>query len=271
MSNVLSTEQAGSITTVWLDRPEARNAMGADLWHDLPALMDSLGSDPAVRAIIIAARGDHFTVGLDLKEFGASLMAGFGDAGGVAGRVKTRAQVKLMQHTMTSIARCPKPVIAAIHGYCIGAGVDLITACDIRYAAADAVFSVRETKLAMVADVGTLQRLPSIVDPGWVAEVAFTGRDFTAAEALEMGLVTKVLADAEAVQKEALALAEQIAANSPLAVQGTKAVLQAGRGRSIEESLDYVALWNAAYLHSDDLVEAMAAFAERRSPDFRGR
>jgi enoyl-CoA hydratase len=161
-------------------------------------------------------------------------------------------------------------VIAAVHGYCIGAGVDLITACDIRYAAVDTIFSVRETRLAMVADVGTLQRLPKIIDPGSVAELAYTGRDFDAREAASLGLITRLLPDADAVVAAALQTAEAIAANSPLAVQGTKAVLRAGDGRTIDEALDYVALWNAAFLHSNDLGEAMASFVEKRNPKFEG-
>ncbi len=270
MAEVLTIEQARSVATVWLDRPDARNAMGADLWRELPLTMDSLGDDPAVRAIIIAARGDHFTVGLDLKEFGAALMSGFGSDHGVAGRLQTRAQVKIMQHTMTSIARCPKPVIAAVHGYCIGAGVDLITACDIRLASTDAVFSVRETRMGMVADVGTLQRLPRILNPGYVAELAFTGRDVGASEALEMGLVSRVYDDSGALFDAATELAESIAANSPLAVQGSKAVLAATGHMSVDEALDYVAVWNAAFLHSNDLQEAVQAFLEKRPPAFDG-
>ena len=270
MSVVLTLEQTGHVATVWLDRPEARNAMGTDLWHDLPEIMDSLGDDPDVRAVVIAARGDHFTVGLDLKEFGAVLMAGFGEDSGASGRISTRTQVKLMQDTMTAIARCPKPVIVAVHGYCIGAGVDLITACDIRLAASDALFSVRETRMGMVADVGTLQRLPHIIDPGRVAELAFTGRDVAADEAHEMGLVSHVYGDRDELLKAAMGLAGQIAANSPLAVQGSKAVLAATANMSVAEALDYVSVWNAAFLHSNDLREAVMAFLEKRPPEFDG-
>ena len=136
-------------------------------------------------------------------------------------------------------------MIAAIHGYCIGAGVDLITACDIRYAAVGSTFSIRETRLALVADMGTLQRLPRIIDPGSVAELAFTGRDFDAGEAASLGLISRILPDADATLEAAMETAELIAANSPLAVQGTKAVLRAGDGRTTDEALDYVALWNA--------------------------
>jgi len=175
-----------------------------------------------------------------------------------------------MQRTFSSLADCQKPVIAAIHGYCIGAGVDLITACDIRYAAVDAIFSIRETRLAMVADVGTLQRLPRIIDPGSLAELAYTGRDFDATEAASLGLVTRLLPDQDATLAAAIETAQLIAANSPLAVEGTKAVLRAGVGQTVDGSLDYVALWNAAFLHSDDLGEAMAAFVERRPPEFKG-
>src|SRR5438132_1447337 len=178
--------------------------------------------------------------------------------------------VRLMQASITSVADCPKPVISAVHGYCIGGGIDLITACDIRLAAADAVFSVRETRIAIVADVGTLQRLPRIIPSGHVAELAFTGKDIGAERARQIGLVNDVLPDADAVIKAARELAAEIAANSPLTVQGVKAVLRASADRTVEEGLDYVAAWNMAYLQSDDLKEAVAAFLEKRPAVFRG-
>lgn len=276
-SDVISVERRDHVAIVWLDRPELRNAMAPNFWTDLPAIMDSLGDDPEVRAIVIAAKGKSFTVGLDLMAFGPAVMSGdiaaiSGTTSGseVAKRLNTYQQIKLMQRAFTSIADNPKPVIAAIHGHCIGAGVDLTTACDIRLAAADAIFSVRETKIAMVADVGTLQRLPHIIDPGRVAELVYTGRDWDAAEALEMGYVTGVFADAGAVLSAALEMAQQIAANSPLAVQGSKSVLNAARKRQVQENLDTVALWNAAFLYSNDLGEAIQAFLEKRPPNYKG-
>ena len=175
-----------------------------------------------------------------------------------------------MQETFTSIAQCSKPVIAAVHGYCLGAGIDLITACDIRLASSDAVLSVRETRIAMVADVGTMQRLPRIVDPGRVAEFVYTGADFSADAAHEMGLLNHVYPDRDALLDAAGAMAAQIAGNSPLAVQGAKSVLRAGEGRAVDEALDYVAVWNAAFLHSNDLFEAVTAFVEKRDPKFAG-
>jgi enoyl-CoA hydratase len=176
-----------------------------------------------------------------------------------------------MQASVTSVAQCPKPVIAAIHGYCIGGGVDVAAACDIRVASADAVFSVRETKVAIVADLGSLQRLPRIIGKGHLAELAFTGKDITAARAQEIGLVNDVAPDAGAALAAARQLATEIAANSPLAVQGTKAVLTACEDKSVADGLDYVATWNAGFLSSDDLVEAMTAFMEKRPPEFKGR
>jgi enoyl-CoA hydratase len=285
-SPVLTVEQDEEVATLWLDRPEARNAMGMDLWRDLPRAMDFLSADNSVRVVVIAAKGPHFSVGLDLKAMGNLLVGGSdgADAGGGAGAAGEsrpasmaararggRAEVLRLQDSVTAVARCPKPVIAAVHGYCIGGGVDLIAACDIRMASVDAIFSVREAKVAIVADLGSLQRLPAIISAGHLAELAFTGKDISAERAKEIGLVNDVAADAEGVLKAARALAAEIAANSPIAVQGTKAVLAANEGRTVAEGLDYVATWNAGMLASDDLIEAMTAFMEKRTPKFTGR
>jgi enoyl-CoA hydratase len=176
-----------------------------------------------------------------------------------------------MQDSVTSIAELPIPVIAAVHGYCIGGGVDLISACDIRLCAGDAKFSVREAKVAIVADLGTLQRLPKIVSAGHVAELAYTGKDIDASRAAQIGLVNSVHgASASDVLDAAYSLANEIAANSPLAVQGTKAVLAANDGHTVQEGLEFVARWNTMYLQSNDLKEAMTAFVERRAPIFDG-
>ena len=245
--------------------------------RDLPAAMATLSNDETVRAVVVAARGPHFSVGLDLKTMGSALS---GEAAGgspdrpasAAARARaTRATVLRLQAAITSVADCPKPVVAAVHGYCIGGGVDLISACDIRLASADASFSVREAKVAIVADLGSLQRLPRIIGSGHLAELAFTGKDIGAERARQIGLVNEVYPDAAAVLAGARALAAEIAANSPLAVQGTKAILAANDGRTVAEGLEYVATWNAGMLASDDLVEAMMAFMEKRPPDFTGR
>ncbi len=277
-SPVLSIEREETVATVWLDRAEARNAMGQDLWRDLPRAMAAVGNDNTVRAVVVGAKGPHFSVGLDLKAMGSLLTDG-GDSGGrdtsaasMAARARAgRSEVLRLQDAISAVARCPKPVVAAVHGFCIGGGVDLIAACDIRLASADAVFSVREAKMAIVADLGSLQRLPAIIGPGHLAELAYTGKDITAERAKEIGLVNDVAADAEGVLKAAQTLAAEIAANSPLAVQGTKAVLAANEGKTVAEGLEYVALWNAGMLASDDLTEALTAFMEKRAPKFTGR
>jgi len=266
---VLTVEQSAHVATLWLDNAERRNALGPPFWEDLPALMRQLSDDPEVRAIIIAARGPHFTIGLDLKAFGGALGGGEGSSE-AARRTRLLGNIKRMQAAITAVADSPKPILAAVQGYCIGGGIDLITACDIRLASADAIFSVRETKIAIVADVGTLQRLPGIVGEGHVAELAFTGKDIGAARAREIGLVNDVLPDPAALAAAVRALAGEIAANSPLAVQGTKAVLRACKGRSVAEGLDYVAVWNSAFIQSNDLGEAMSAFVEKRAPRFTG-
>ena len=280
-SPVLSIEQDEDVATLWLDRPEARNAMGMDLWRDLPRAMDVLSDDNSVRVVVIAAKGPHFSVGLDLKAMG-SLLAGGGRAAAVAaathapppwrpGRAVAAPRCMRLQDSITAVAHCPKPVIAAVHGYCIGGGVDLIAACDIRLASADAIFSVREAKVAIVADLGSLQRLPAIISAGHLAELAFTGKDITAERAKEIGLVNDV-ADRRRGRAQ----------GGPCPGRGDRGELahrrpghqgrpRRQRGTHRGRGLDYVATWNAGMLASDDLVEAMTAFMEKRTPKFTGR
>jgi len=271
----LSIERDGGVATLWLDRPEKLNALNRALWSAIPAAVEELDNDPEVRVIVLAGRGKAFCAGIDLVDH-APAMAGGGSLSGRGDSAVGRRRALLddvgrYQHTCSSFANAAKPVVAAVHGPCIGAGMDLITACDIRLASADATFSVRETRIAMVADVGSLQRLPRVVGDGHARELIFTGRDIDAARALAIGLVNEVLPDAAAVQARATALAQEIAANSPLAVQGSKQVLNQAVRRDVQAGLDYVALWNAAFLHSDDLTEAMTAFMQRRKPEFKGR
>ena len=271
----LTIERAGHVATLWLDRPDKLNALHRALWTSIPAAVASLDADPDVRVIILAGRGKAFCAGIDLIDHAPS-MAGGGSLSGrgdsaVGKRLALLDDVHRYQDTCSSFANTNKPVIAAIHGACIGAGMDLITACDIRVASADAKFSVRETRIAMVADVGTLQRLPRVIGDGAAREMIFTGRDIDAARALAIGLLNEVLPDAATLHARAQEIAQEIAANSPLAVQGSKQVLSHVRRRDVSAELDYVALWNTAFLHSEDLAEAMNAFIQRRKPEFKGR
>lgn len=271
MSTVFTVERSDHVATIWMDNVPRRNAMGRPFFADLPALMTELTDDTAVRVVIIAAKGPDFTIGLDLKEMGGVVTAA-GEAAASAGARNTAAyrSIRRLQASITAVAECPKPVIAAVHGWCIGGGIDLITACDIRVASADAQFSVRETKVAIVADLGTLQRLPGIIGRGHVAELTLTGKDITAERASAIGLVNDVLPDQSAAYSAAHAMATEIAANSPIVVQGVKHLLASADGQTVEKGLDDVAIWNSAFLVTDDLKEAMTAFREKRPPEYRG-
>ena len=245
--------------------------MGPAFWQEMPSLFGWLDANADVRAIVLRGEGEGFSHGLDLAGMGADLGALLAPGGGAAERTRLHETITRMQRAITCVAACRTPVIAAIHGWCIGGGVDLATACDVRVCSADAKFSVREVRLAMVADVGTLARLPAIIGEGATRELAFTGDDIDAARALRLGLVTEVLETSDALLAHARAMAQRIAANPPLVVQGVKQVLNARSERVAEESLRTVAMWNSAFLPSQDLGEAMAAFVQRRAPAFKGR
>ena len=270
----ITIERNGAIATLFLDRPEKLNALHRELWHSIPAAVAALDADPDVRVIILAGRGKAFCAGIDLMDHAPGLSGGSlsgGEGSAVAKRRRLYDDIRAYQDTCSSFANTNKPVIAAVHGACIGAGMDLITACDIRLASADATFSVRETRIAMVADVGSLQRLPRVIGDGAAREWIFTGGDYTAQRARDVQLLNDVLPDAAALMARAQEMAAAIAANSPLAVQGSKHVLGFATRREVDANLDYVALWNAAFLHSEDLGEAMQAFMQRRPPNFRGQ
>jgi len=263
----IDLDRDGPVAFLWLNRPDKRNAMSADMWEDIPAAMAELDADDSVRVVILAGRGPAFTVGIDIELLGTMQPGGSSQA---AANMRLFQLFRRMQRTASCLADSPKPVIAAVHGYCLGAGMDLITACDIRLASTDAVFSVRETRMGLVADVGTLQRLPAIVGAGHTAELALTGADIGPDEALRIGLVNRLTPDQESLLATATNLARQIAANAPLVTRGVKQVLAANDGRTVEQSLDFVAQWNASYLMSNDLMEAVAAFMEKRDPEFKG-
>jgi enoyl-CoA hydratase len=263
----LRVQKEGHVTWVFLDRPDSRNAMGPELWEALPRVFGEIDRDDSCRVAVLAAEGKHFTVGLDLKSVG-SLVSFEGSQ--AEQRRALHGEILRLQESVSAIERVRKPVIAAIHGYCIGGGIDVITACDMRVASKDAVFSVRETRMAIVADLGTLQRLPGIVGRGHASELVLTGKDIDAERAREIGLVNHVYADRESALEGAQQLADEIASLSPLAVQGSKQVMAFTRRSEVAEGLRYVALWNSAFLLSDDLGEALASFMEKRKPDFKG-
>lgn len=269
-SEVLSIERKGDVGTLWLDRPEKRNAMNSPMWTAFPEAIASLTEGGDIRAIVLAGKGKSFCVGLDLM----ALQGGGAIAGSLSGAEANLKQLEVtrgFQRSITAIADSPVPVICAIHGYCLGGGVDIATACDIRLASKDAIFSIRETKIGIVADVGTLQRLPKIITAGHVAELAYTGKDIDAARAEKIGLVNDVYADFDATYEAAFAMATEIAANAPLAVRGTKFVLSQSEDLTTEQSLLLNGIWTMiTTLNSNDLKEAMVAFMEKRTPKFKG-
>ena len=266
----VTVETKDHVAQVTLTGPGKGNAMGPAFWSEMPEVFATLDADRDVRAIVITGSGKNFSYGLDLPAMGgtfAPLMAG-----GALARPRTdfHTELKRMQGAITAIADCRTPTIASVHGWCIGGGVDLISAVDIRYASADAKFSVREVRLAIVADVGSLARLPLILNDGHLRELALTGKDIDAARAEKIGLVNDVYDDAEAALAAAHATAAEIAANPPLAVYGVKDVLDQQRISAVSESLRYVAAWNSAFLPSKDLTEGIAATFEKRPPQFTG-
>ncbi len=255
------------VARVEFNRPARANALGMRMWHELGAAMRWVDATPAVRVAILAGRGRHFTAGIDL-EFLAELHGALGTSGPGRREEALRRIIVDLQATVSAIEACRKPVIAAIHGACLGGGVDIACACDLRYASSDARFSVKELELAIVADLGTLQRLPRIVGDGVARELVYTAREFGAAEALRLGFVSDVADDATALAARVDAVARGIAARSPLAVRGVKATLNHARDHGIAEGLAQVASLNASLLLAPDVTEAIAAARDQRPARF---
>jgi len=264
-SDRIAVEIGEGVAHVELARPDKFNAMDRDMFAAIGDTFRALGRDPAVRAILLSARGKHFTAGLDL-EYAAKQFAPT-DCPGRAAESRLR-HIEWLQDCFGAAEAARAPVVAAIHGGCIGAGVDLASACDLRVASADAFFQVAEVDVAITADLGTLQRLGYLIPQGVLRELTYTGRRMGAEEAARYGLVNQLAADRDAAIAAGLALARVIAAKSPLAVAGAKKSLNHSRGRTVEEGLRDVALWNAATLVSADLTEAVRARLGKTDPTF---
>lgn len=263
----LSLDISEAIAHVTLNRPEKRNAMNAAFWEEMRRLFDMLSQDQTVRVVVISSTGPHFTAGLDLNAF-AGIMAQA--SSGCEGRKREalRRLILEMQESFSVLERCPVPVLTAIQGGCIGGGVDMVSAADMRYCCEDSFFVIKEIDIGMTADVGTLQRLPHLIPQGLVRELAYTGRKLSAQEALRAGLVNEVYKTQEDMLAAVMEIAKCIASKSPLAVQGCKEMINYTRDHSVEDSLNYVATWNAGMLLSNDLLEAMAAAQQKRPGQF---
>jgi len=262
---VVNASESG-VFHVELARPAAQNAMNWDFWNEMKQVFDGLANNSDCRAIVLSARGKGFSAGLDVSD-PRNIPARGEDVARTG--LKFISHLTIMQDACTAVENCMKPTIAVVHGACVGAGIDLITACDIRICSADAYYSIREVAVGLAADVGTLARLPKIVgNESVVRELALTARDFTSEEARSMGLVSRVHPTLEEAMKDAQAVAQRIAALSPVAVAGTKKNLNFARDHTVADSLDYVRSWNACMLQTDDFTKALAAAMKKTKPTF---
>jgi enoyl-CoA hydratase/carnithine racemase len=262
----LTVSLADGVADVVLNRPDKSNAMNRQMWDDIHDVFRKLDETPEARVVVLSGAGKHFNAGIDL----AMLSQLTDTAGGRAAhqREALRRVILDLQDVITSLETCRKPVLAAIHGACIGAGVDLTCAADMRYCSADAHLVVKEIELGFVADVGTLQRLPKLIGDAMARELAYTGRPFSGTEAKAIGFVNGCYGSRDDMIAGVATIARSIAAKSPLAIRGTKEMLLYTRDHSVAESLNYMAIWNAALLQSDDLSEAFAALMAKRNPKF---
>ena len=266
----LSVTHDGGVATVRLERPEAANALDRTLWRELRDTFTALDADPGVRVVVLAGAGKHFCAGIDLSMLGE--IQGMAPDGADPGRAREalRRLILDLQDVLTTVERCRVPVLAAIQGVCVGAGLDLAVVCDLRYATPRTKFSLKEVDMGLAADVGVLQRLPRIVGEGRAREMAYTCRDVRGPEAETMGLVNACVEadDPEALVAHVQEIARGLAAKSPLAMRGTKHAITYARDHSVADGLDQIATWNASALISDDLTEAVTAFSQGRAPRY---
>lgn len=262
-----------NIAHIKMIRPEKRNSMNPDFWDELPAIVRDIDENVKARVIVISSTGPHFSSGLDISTFlSGGVPAEKDEATKRAERIARGASfyqnVQRMQDSFSSLENCRLPVIAAVQGGCIGGGVDLISACDIRYACSDAFFTLFEINIGMTADVGTFPRLVKLIPEGIVRELAYTGRRMPADEAQSAGLVNRVYADQESMLEEVMKVAAEIASKAPLAVYGCKRMINYARDHSTVDGLDYISIWNASMLQPDEMAEAMTANREKRAGQF---
>ena len=263
----IELKKEGNVAFAFLNRPDKANALNEGLWFEIGKLADWASKEKEVRVLVLSGKGNNFTAGIDFQYIKEMRKEYDSLDEGWRGEYLRNA-IKKMQASFNALRECAKPTIASIHGACIGGGVDLITACDMRYSTADASFSVKEIDLGIVADIGTLQRLPLLVGEGVARELSFTGRLFTGKEAKDMGLVYCCFQDESRLMKSVSSIALEISKKSPLAIRGIKNVLNYNQDKNLRDGLDYVANWNATSLFSADVNEIMKARMERREPRF---
>jgi len=266
-------ETKDKIAHVRLNRPDALNTMTREFWGELPRIINQISDEGEARAIVLSSTGRHFTAGMDIGVFTGGGMGMGGQASG--GQASTemgrqRANVRLavlhLQETFSCLEKARMPVIAAVQGGCIGGGIDMISACDMRYATADAFFCIQEINIGITADVGTLQRLPKIIPEGIALEMAFTGNRIPAQRAREVGLINEIFEDHDALLEGVTKIAAGIAERSPLAVWGSKEMINYARDHTVADSLNYIATWQTGMFQPTDMLEAFKAKGEKREP-----
>ena len=271
-SNYFDIEFLGHVAHIKLNRPEKRNAMNWDFWRDLPRIVGDIDTHARARCIVLSSTGPVFSAGLDLSLFGQDVFASSKTAKMNEKELQTPQNfmsfLSFLQDSISSLQKARIPVICAIQGGCIGGGVDLICSADIRLATNDAFFSIRETKIGMVADVGTFPRIVKLLPEGIVKELAFTGRNFSAQEAKEYGFVNRLYASHDALIEGALKIANEIASNSPAAVYGCKKVIDFSRDHTIEEGLEWINMWNASMLSQSELMEGFQSYKSKKEGNF---
>ena len=260
------TVVSDGIATITLNRPDKLNTMTPAFWSEFPRLVRQIDATGEARVVVLASTGRHFSAGMDLAVFGQGNGADAVEVGRL--RANLRANVLHLQDTFTALEKARMPVLAAIQGGCIGGAVDMVTACDMRYASEDAFFCIQEINIGMTADVGTLQRLPKLIPEGVCRELAYTGRRMPAAEAKAVGLVNEVFSDHEALLDGVQSIAAEIASRSPLAVWGSKEMITYARDHSTADALDHIATWQAGMFQPTDMLEAFGAKAEDRPTRF---
>jgi enoyl-CoA hydratase len=259
------------VAHVRLNRPDAMNSMVPAFWMELPRIISEIDDEASARAIVISSTGKHFSAGMDLAVFtggggGQATAGGSGEAG--RRRAYLRQSAMMLQDSFNAFERARMPVLAAIQGGCVGGAVDMVTACDSRYATDDAFFVIQEINIGMTADVGTLQRLPKLIPEGVARELAYTGRRMPAARAKEVGLVNEVFPTQGEMLEAVMEIAHDIASKSPLAIWGTKEMINFTRDHSVADALNYIATWQTGMFQPADMAESFAAKTDKRDPEF---
>ncbi len=263
-------ETKDDIAHIRMIRPDKANSMIPEFWDELPQIVNQLSDGNDARAIVLSAEGRHFCSGMDLSVFADNNDVSVQSNAKHISRQRAsfRTTALQLQRTFSCLEESRLPVLSAIQGACIGGGIDMVSATDLRYATKDAFFCIQEINIGMTADVGTLQRMPKLVPEGVVRELAYTGRNMSASEAKERGFVNEIYEDQEAMDDAVLEIAKEIASKSPMAIWGTKQTLNYGRDHSVADSLEYIATWNAAMFDPDDMAEAFMAQTENRDAEF---